>query len=133
MNIPNAYLRKSYINALPQYKIYDIAVPSDEVTPELYITVNNILLNEHEEYKSGREWLCAMSLNVWQVNEKGFNSTISLEEVADDIIHCDLVVDGWRIKSRKMFDCKQFEPIETDSQTIQRLVVTEKIWLWKDA
>ena len=71
MNIPNAVLRKSYINALPQYKIYDIAPPSDEVTPDLYITVNNILLNEHEEYKSGREWLVAMSLNVWQVNEKG--------------------------------------------------------------
>ena len=133
MNIPNAVLRKSYINALPQYRIYDIAVPNDEVTPDLYITVNNILLNEHEEYKDGREWLVAMSLNVWQVNEKGFNSTISLEEVADDIIHCDLFVDGWRVKSRKMFDCKQFEPIETDTHTIQRLVVTEKIWLWKDA
>ena len=53
MNIPNAVLRRSYINALPQYKIYDIAVPSDEVTPELYITVNNILLNETEEYKDG--------------------------------------------------------------------------------
>ena len=133
MNIPNAVLRKSYINALPQYRIYDIAVPNDEVTPDLYITVNNILLNEHEEYKDGREWLVAISLNVWQVNEKGFNSTISLEEVADDIIHCDLKVDGWRVKSRKMFDCKQFEPIETDVHTIQRLVVTEKIWLWKDA
>ena len=130
MNIPNAVLRRSYINALPQYRIYDVAVPSDEVTPELYITVNNILLNETEEYKTGREWLVAMSLNVWQVNEKGFNSTISLEEVADDIIHCDLIVDGWRIKSRKMFDCKQFEPIETDTHTIQRLVVTEKIWLY---
>ena len=53
MNIPNAVLRRSYINALSQYKIYDIAPPSDEVTPELYITVNNILLNEREEYKAG--------------------------------------------------------------------------------
>ena len=131
MNIPNAVLRKSYINALPQYRIYDIAVPNDEVTPELYITVNNVTLNEHENYKDGHEWFCVTSLNIWNVSEKGFVSSLELEEVANDIINSTLDIQGYRLQNREMFDCKQFEPLETDTNTIERMVVIMKHWVTK--
>ena len=28
-----------------------------------------------------------------------------------------------------MFDCKQFEPIETDKETIERMVIVMKHWV----
>lgn len=129
MNIPNSKIRKAYINALPQYPVYDIAVPNDVQTPNLYITVNNVTLNENENYKQGHEWQTATSLNIWHVNEKGFISSVNLEEVANDIINTQIEIEDFKLQHREMFDCKQFEPIETDSLTIERMVVIFKHWV----
>lgn len=127
--IPNSKIRKAYIDALPKYKVYDIAVPNDEKPPNLYITVNNMTLNEHEKYKQGYEWLVATTHNIWYVNEKGFNSSINLEQVANDIINCELDVDGFELKDKTLFECRQFEPFETDFETIQRMIVVIKHWV----
>ena len=129
MNIPNSKIRKAYISALPQYQIYDIAVPNDVQTPNLYITINNVTLNEYENYKEGHEWQSATSLNIWHVNEKGFVSSVNLEEVANDIINTPINIDGFKLQHREMFDCKQFEPIKTDSSTIERMVIIFKHWV----
>ena len=131
MSIPNSAIRQSYTKALPNYKVYDISVPNDEVTPELYITVNNVTLNEHENYKGGHEWFCAISLNIWNVNEKGFVSSVNLEDIANDIIKSELNIDGFVLQNREIFDCKQFEPLETDTSTIQRMVVIMKHWVYE--
>ena len=131
MNIPNSKVRKAYIEALPQYKIFDIAVPSDEESSELYLTVNNVVLNETENYKTGYEWLCATSINIWHVNEKGFISSLDLEQVANDVINSQIEIDGFKLQHREIFDCKQFEPIETDTNTIERMVVIMKHWVTK--
>ena len=128
MSIPNSAIRRSYINALPQYKIYDISVPNDEVTPPLYITVNNMKLNENENYKTGHEWMTTVSLDIKNVNEKGFISSFDLEQVANDVINSQIEIEGFKLQHREMFDCKQFDPIETDTHTIERCVVIFKHW-----
>lgn len=129
MNIPNSAIRRAYIEALPQYKIFDIAVPSDEEPPELYLTVNNVVLNETENYKNGYEWQIATSINIWHVNEKGFISSLDLEQVANDVINSQIEIEGFKLQHREMFDCKQFDPIETDKETIERMVIVMKHWV----
>lgn len=131
MNIPNSAIRRAYIEALPQYKIYDIAAPSDEEPPKLYLTVNNVVLNETENYKTGHEWQIATSINIWHVNEKGFVSSLDLEQVANDVINSQIEIEGFKLQHREMFDCKQFEPIETDTHTIERMVIVMKHWTTK--
>ena len=131
MNIPNSATRRAYIEALPQYKIFDIAAPSDEEPPELYLTVNNVVLNETENYKTGYEWQIATSINIWHVNEKGFISSLDLEQVANDVINSEIEIEGFKLQHREMFDCKHFEPIETDTNTIERMVVIMKHWVTK--
>lgn len=128
MSIPNAKIRRAYINALPQYRIYDISVPNDEVPPNLHLTVNNVVLKEHEEYKGGNEWMTAINVDIWNVNEKGFVSSFELEEVANDIIKAQPIVKDFKIQNIKMFNCQQFNPVETDTNTIERMVVTLQIW-----
>lgn len=128
MSIPNSAIRKAYIEALPQYKIFDIAVPSDVEPPNLYLTVNNVVLNETENYKTGHEWQIATSINIWHVNEKGFVSSVNLEEVANDIINSEIEIEGFKLQHREMFSCTQFDPIETDTHTIERCVVIFKHW-----
>lgn len=127
--IPNSILRRSYINTFPQYKIYDISIPNDEITPELYLTINDVVLNEYENYKEGNDWLLATSINIWKENEKGFVSSVELEEVANDIISTLPIVQGFKLHHREMFDCKQFALLETDTNTIERTVIIFKHWL----
>lgn len=129
MNIPNSKIRKAYIEALPQYNVYDMSVPNDITPPNLYITVNNVTLNEYEIWKGGHEWFCATSLNIWNINEKGFVSSLNLEEVANDIINSTINIEGFKLQHREMFDCKQLDTVELDNETIERMVVIMKHWV----
>ena len=121
---PKKYIRKAIIDALPDYVVFDTSVPIDAPYPDTYITIDNINLSPTEVTKTCFEWNCDLYINLWQVQEKGFVSSVSVEDMEEDVLNAVFDPTPFRIKDIRLIESK---PMNVGH--VQRIVMILRFWV----
>lgn len=121
---PKKYIRKAIIDALPDYAVFDTSVPIDSPYPDTYITIDNINLSPTEVTKTCFEWHCDLYINLWQVQEKGFASSVSVEDMEEDVLNAVFNPAPFRIKDIRLIESK---PMNVGH--VQRIVMILRFWV----
>lgn len=136
MTNPNKYIRAALVSALSAatgFQFYDNAVPSDIVPlPNQYGVVRNQSKSRTGVSKQGHEWLCSATIDLYSVNERGFVSSVSADDMEEQVITVmpSITVSGFDVKLVRFVDSVNFEPLNTGgTATISRNVVIYELWL----
>jgi len=142
---PNEPLRAAYVAAMELatgLPVWAKKVPKDTEIPQQYIIVSTQTKNRIEEYKNLEafplvankfEWQCSITIDLYNVNMSGFGNPAVNDEVEQqvvDVIQSGIEVDGFHVKSYEFFGSVDLD-IETDTQSIERRVITYQHWLWQ--
>lgn len=114
------YLRKDIIDALPQYKVYDVDAPITELKRGQYIKIVQCQKQQTDQDKECYSWLVNVQLDLYSVNELGFYSTLAVDEMEEDLkpIYRDLpnVEDVMGVTTRD-------NNYDTDTHSVNRRIV----------
>lgn len=114
------YLRKDIIDALPQYKIYDVDAPITELQRGQFIKIVQCQKQQTDQDKECYSWLVNVQLDLYSVNELGFYSTLAIDEIEEDLrsIYRDLpnVEDVMSVTTRD-------NNYDTETHSINRRIV----------
>jgi hypothetical protein len=130
---PNAPLRNAYLTAwaatgLP---VWAKKVPKSAVIPKQYILITSQTKQRTEVSKDCFEWLCQIVVDIIYVGAAGYASPIKnddIEEIGVNAIQAGIVVAGFDVKSYDFIQSLDLD-IETDTQSIERRVITYEHWL----
>lgn len=140
---PNEPLRAAYVEAIQTatgLQVWAKKVPKDVVIPDQYIIINSQSKTLTEEYKNLSapplvankfEWLCTITLDLYNINLAGFGDPAindAIEALVISAVQDGIEVDGFEVKSYSFIDSIDLD-IETDTQSIERRVVTYQHWL----
>lgn len=137
MKNPNKYIRKAFVDALGTATglgVYDQGIPIDlQPLPNLYVLVKNQSKGRFAVSKQNDEWLCSFSLDINSVNEKGFNSSVRVDDIEEQLLTAvpNVAIPGFKLKWTRLVDSLPFDPLETPTQTINRTVLVYEQWLNK--
>lgn len=135
MKNPNKYLRIAHINALTGIgsPIWANKVPKDVVPiPKRYVLLTSQTRNETAKDKDGEEWSCTITLDLTSVLELGYSKPEILddmEELIMTILATEIPVPNFIVKEVVLEDSRDLPPLDTQSQTIERRVMTYSYWL----
>ena len=132
---PKKYVRKSIADALATatgLKVWDKKVPKDfEPKPTQYILISSQVLNQTEESKEDFEWLMQTVVDIVNVEEAGYASTVDnddVEQLVNTAILDGIQVLYFDVKETKLIDSLDLN-IETPTNSIYRRVITFQHWL----
>lgn len=136
MTNPNKYIRAALVSALSTatgFQFYDNAVPTDIVPlPNQYGVVRNQSKSRTGVSKQGHEWMCSATLDLYSVGERGFVSSVSVDDMEERVITAmpSISVAGFDVKLVRFVDSVNFEPLNTGgTSTVSRNVVIYELWL----
>lgn len=133
---PNKYIRSTLVTALQSatgQPFFDTGIPIDlQPLPTLYGVVNNQTKNRFAVSKQNHEWLCSVTMELCAVQEKGFNSTVEVDDLEGVVLTSmeAIAVPGFRLGLIRLVDSIP-SPIETATQTIDRTILVYELWLNK--
>lgn len=136
MKNPNKYIRASIVSALATatgLSVFDSGIPIDlQPLPEKYLIVNTQSKSRFAVTKGNHEWLCSVTLDLNAVQEKGFNSTVEVDNMEEQVLTAmpGIAVSGFRVNFTRLVDSVPL-PIETATATINRTVLVYEQWLNK--
>lgn len=124
MKLPDKYLRKSLIDALPEYKTFDVGVPNDEPLPDEYIIVSSITRREDDLAKGCFEWDLSVQVDIYSYNIKGFFSSAIVEDMEAYVLDKskEVVIDGFVNKDCRLVQSRPMN-YETPTHTVNRRVL----------
>lgn len=132
---PDKYIREAYISALSSatgLTVFDTGIPINmEPLPKTYIILRNQSKNPFSRDKESWEWLCSLTIDIVDVNEKGYNSSVNVDDIEGQvitIIEAGITILGFKTKFTRYVDTVSL-PVETPTQTIARKVVIYEHWL----
>lgn len=137
MKNPNKYIRSAFVTALGSATglgVYDQGIPIDlQPLPDKYVLVKNQSKGRFAVSKHNDEWLCSFSLDINSVNEKGFNSSVAVDDIEEAILTAapSVQIPGFTLKWTRLVDSIPFDPLETSTHTINRTVLLYELWLNK--
>lgn len=133
---PDKHLRAAYIAALESatgLKVYDNSVPMDESLPDRYIIFSNQRKDPFSRDKERYEWLCVPEIDIYSVNEKGFNSSAIIDDIEQQVLTAIgsgiTIGAGFTNKFSRLSDTYTFNPVETETNTISRKRIIYEHWL----
>src|SRR5690606_10744601 len=134
---PTKYIRQGVVNTLRGFgitePIYEGRVPRGvNPPPTSYILLTSPTLNQFAVSKDDKEWQPTINVDVNKVNPQGFNSGNSLDDLVERIMNAleQINVPNFIVKNKNhalqnMVDL----PLETDTASIQRRVLTYQFWV----
>lgn len=131
---PNTALRSAYLSALSGIGIPGWAkkVPKNITPiPVNYFLVTSQTLNPTERSKDCFEWLCSIVIDVIYAGAAGYANPVQTETIEAQIItaiEAGITVEGFDVKSIRFIDSINLDE-ETDTQSIERRVITYQHWL----
>src|SRR5690606_25144527 len=133
MRNPNKYLRLAYITALEAdtgLSVYDKVIPKDLPFDTSYILITSQTKTRYAISKTCYEWLVVVNTEVVCVNEKGYISTLKVDDVEEGVLNSvqGITVPGWSLKSKDLLDSVDAD-LETPTHTINRRIITHEYWL----
>lgn len=134
MKNPNKHIRKTYVDALASatsLPVYGNGIPKDKVLPDKYILLTTQTKNPFARDKENFEWLCSINIELYSVNEKGYNSSLKVDDIEEIVlttISNGITVSGFNTKFVRFVDSVSL-PIETPTNTINRIIVIYEHWL----
>lgn len=113
-------------DALPSYRVWSNRVPKNTPTPDLYVLLTDIAIQEFAECKGGNEWLISMNIDVNSVYSQGYDTTDIVNDAVSDIIP--------RIKSlptvkNSRLDGSRSMTYDTPTHTVTRQILTFSFWV----
>ena len=113
-------------DALPDYYVCSNGVPKNTPTPNLYVLLTDIAIQEYAECKGGNEWLISMNIDVNSVYSQGYDTTDIVNDAVSDIIP--------RIKSlptvkNSRLDGSRSMTYDTPTHTVTRQILTFSFWV----
>lgn len=113
-------------DALPIYRVWSNRVPKNTPTPDLYVLLTDIAIQEYAECKGGNEWLISMNIDVNSVYSQGYDTTDIVNDAVSDIIP--------RIKSlptvkNSRLDGSRSMTYDTPTHTVTRQILTFSFWV----
>lgn len=136
MKNPNKYIRAALVTSLATHTelpFFDTGIPIDlQPLPDVYGVVNNQTKNRFAISKQNHEWLCSVTIELVAVQEKGFNSTVEVDDFEEIVLTAmdAVTVRGFRIGFTRLLDSVP-SPIETQTNTINRTILVYELWLNK--
>lgn len=128
-------MRGAYVTALAVatgVPVWSKKVPKDvDPIPLKYILITSQTKNRTEVDKDGFEWLCTITVDIYNVNEAGYSSIVNLDDIEENVINTieeEIQIPGFITKSTVLFDSRDLET-ETASQSIERRILTYQHWL----
>ena len=113
-------------DALPSYRVWSNRIPKNTPTPDLYVLLTDIAIQEYAECKGGNEWLISMNIDVNSVYSQGYDTTDIVNDAVSDIIP--------RIKSlptvkNSRLDGSRSMTYDTPTHTVTRQILTFSFWV----
>lgn len=113
-------------DALPSYRVWSNRVPKNTPTPDLYVLLTDIAIQEYAECKGGNEWLISMNIDVNSVYSQGYDTTDIVNDAVSDIIP--------RIKAlptvkNSRLDGSRSMTYDTPTHTVTRQILTFSFWV----
>lgn len=131
---PNKYIRIAYRTAMLTlgYPVWTKKVPKNQA-PLLgtYIIIASQTKIPTVRDKDSFEWLCSIVFDITHIMEQGYSNTDvldDLEEQVINIVESDIAIGDFTVKDITMVDSRDLIA-DTDSQTIERRLVTYQFWL----
>lgn len=136
MTNPNKYIRQAIITGLQPYgySVWYKRVPKSVVpTPTSYILIDSQSKQEAYDAKECFEWLCQVNINIWIVGQQGFPPTTTMDDIEEKVITAMKgIQDNKGLIKRKPKLINQTElSVETDTNSIERRILTYEIWVNK--
>lgn len=140
---PNEYIRTGYITAFAgiNVPVWAKKVPKDKTpTPLTYILLHSQTKNPTAEDKDtqdegdiegdGPEWLCTIVVDIVSIREAGYSKPKILDDLEEQVLNAvrKLKVPGFIVKSTELVDSTDLDS-DTNSQTIERRILTYQHWL----
>lgn len=113
-------------DALPDYHVWSNRVPKNTPTPDLYILLTDIAIQEYAECKGSNEWLISMNIDVNSVYAQGYDTQDIVNNAVSDIIP--------RIKALPVVKNSRLEgsrsmTYDTPTHTVTRQILTFSFWV----
>jgi hypothetical protein len=131
---PNTPLRIGLLDAFQTLSIPGWAkkVPKNtHPIPLNYYIINTQTLNPTERCKEGFEWLCSVNIDVIYSGPAGYASPVETEDIEGQIItaiEAGITITGFDVKNIRFLSSIDLDE-ETDTQSIERRVITYQFWL----
>lgn len=131
---PNTYIRMGYIAALSHLgvPIWAKVVPKGtKPLPTLYMLIRTQEKTPIEVSKDCWEWEVTVVLDMFRINAQGFTNTIPLDNLEGEVmtaLESGIEVPNFMVKHSQFMDSIDLD-FETDTQTIERRVLTYSFWL----
>lgn len=134
---PSTYIRKGIIDAMiaigSNVPVYSGLVPkSVNPIPKRYIVLTSQTLQPTAMSKECYEWNATINLDVNHVNAQGYSSNEELDLIVEQVLNAMQIISIPEFQAPKnrhrlvnMVDL----PIETETNSIQRKVLTYSFWL----
>lgn len=131
--IPDKEIRKEIIDRVTlETGIFatDQVVPISLETPEIYVLISAQGRRRTAVSKQNYEWMGTVTLTLVKVNEKGYISSVELDDLDFKIctIMDSLKVPGFTTKDSRFFDSVS-DNIESPAHTINRKNIIYEIWV----
>lgn len=131
---PNTSIRTALIAALNGIApVYVKKVPKSGTIPDQYILINSQTKDPTERSKCGFEWLCTVNIEMINLNTSGYANPIRNDAVEGQIIaiiEAGLEFDGFYNKEWLFINSIDLDT-ETQTQSIERRVLTYQFWVWE--
>ena len=132
---PDKYIRKAYIDAIELatgLSVYDTSIPKDvQPLPKQYILITAQSKQRTSISKQLWEWQCQVRVDIVSVNDMGYHSSVSVEDIEEIVIstiEAGLTIQNFNNKSTRFLDSTPL-PTETVTESIDRKIVDYEHWL----
>lgn len=136
---PDKYIRKAYIDAIESatgLSVFDTSIPKDvQPLPKQYILITAQSKQRTSISKQLWEWQCQVRVDIVSVNDMGYHSSVSVEDIEEIVINtieAGLTIQNFNNKSTRFLDSTPL-PTETTTQSIDRKIVDYEHWLNRSA
>ena len=113
-------------DALPSYRVWSNRVPKNTPTPDLYVLLTDIAIQEYAECKGGNEWLISMNIDVNSVYSQGYDTTDIVNDAVSDIIPR---IKALPVVKNSRLDGSRSMTYDTPTHTVTRQILTFSFWV----
>lgn len=131
--VPDKSIREEIINRITAETLVfatDQVVPVSVDTPNVYILVHSQGRDRTAVTKQNYEWIGSVTLTLVKVNEKGYISSVELDDLDTEVcrIMDSIKIPGFKTNFSRFFDSLS-DNLESPANTINRKHIMYEIWV----
>lgn len=129
---PDGAIREAIVTGLAAVGIlaFDQGVPISSPTPDLFAQIHSQGRTRTAVSKQNYEWMGSVTLSLVKLNQKGYISTVDLDEMDSEVVSFmdGIVLPGFKVQLSR-FVRSTSDTIESPTRTIARRHVEYEIWV----